>query len=96
MKKIVFIAAMLFAVAFVNAQTKDSTQKEKIVYVVDKTDTVKVETLVYKAADGSVRWCSPGWQIFKGKIRVEGKEAQWIERNLVDALDDKKRKVNPL
>ena len=91
-----------------NAQKKDSTTyannpinpevlKQSVVYIFEKTDTVKVETLLYKAKGHNVKYSTPGWIIRKGRAAMSKDGWKWIEEpKKVGALTNSKRKVIPI
>lgn len=76
---------------------KDTTEKVKTVYIFDHSDTIKVNTLLYKGDGNTVKWCSPGWQIVKGRAYIEDKKRYWVEDpQVIGALDDKRRPVKAI
>lgn len=96
MKKLFIAIVLLIAANSLFAQEKKDTVT-KTVYIYDHTDTVKVETLTYKGEGNNVKWCSPGWQIWKGRAYNEGKTRYWLENPvLIGGLDDKRKPVKAI
>lgn len=98
MKTTILILLAIFVNSLVYSQNPQDTAKQKIVYVYDYTDTVKVNDLIYKGENNLVKWCSPGWIIRKGQVVNNEKGGRnWVANPItIGALDDKKRPVKPL
>ena len=98
MKKTIFAVIILLLIhTTLFAQSKIDSVPPKVVYIFDHSDTVKVETLMYKGADGNVKWSSPGWQIIKGRAYIEDKKRFWAENpKVIGGLDSKGKPVKTL
>lgn len=94
MKKAILAAVLLISL---NSFAQADTTKPKEVYVFDHTDTLKIDAIVYKGENNVVKWASPGYRVYKGKAKQEGKGLVWVvEPKLIGVLDDKKKAVRPL
>lgn len=90
-----FAICLLFSICSFAQEKKDTVTKT--VYIFDHTDTVKVGTLMYKGADGNMKWTSPGWTIIKGRAYIENKQRFWAETpKIVGGLDKNRKPVNPI
>lgn len=98
MKKTIILLAVLSISVFTFAQSDTTKPKEKLVYIFDNVDTVKVSTLLYKGPDGNIKWSSPGYEIRTGRATIaEDKKKYWYgDYKVSSALDDKKRPVKPI
>lgn len=97
MNRVILTTIITFISLFSFAQSAKQDTVIKTVYIFDHTDTIKVPTLLYKGDGNTVKWCSPGWQIVKGRAYIENKQRYWVEDpKVIGALDDKQKSVKPI
>lgn len=107
MKKTILILslALLSISAFSQTSTKPEIKTEPKkdtvsipVYIMDRQDTVQVETLLYKGENGIVKYSSPGFYIRKGQVvKNEKGQLQWVEQpKIIGAFDSNKKPVKPI
>ena len=84
------------------AGAQDLTPKKDTVavpvYISEKTDTVQVQTLLFKGAAGQVLYTSPGYVIVKTQVgTTDGKNYQPLSQpKVIGAMDSRRRPVSPI